>query len=95
MPNVTLSAFNTIPVAAASGAYRLTYSPPGFARSIDLMNLGPGSVFIRTDATSPTVNDPVSLTLAANWAVNKLNVDSAIGLSLIAAADTTISVRLT
>ena len=95
MPNVTIGGFNTMAVAAASGAYRLTYLPPGFSRSVDVMNLGPGAVFIRTDGTNPTVNDPASLSVPANWAVNRLNVDSTLGLTVIAAADTTISVRMT
>lgn len=94
MPNVTLGGFNTLPVAAASGAYRLAYLPPGFSRSVDVMNIGPGSIFIRTDGTNPILNDPNALEIPANWAFNNLSVDSTLGLSVIAAADTTISVRM-
>lgn len=93
MPNVTLGPFNTITVAAASGVYRLTW-PQGFTRSLDVMNTGAGAVFLRSDA-DPTVNGANTLQLPANWAINKLSVDGTVGLGIIAAADTTISVRMT
>lgn len=88
MPNVTLGAFNTVAITAASGVYRLA----GRAGSVDVMNLGPGAVYVRTDQ-DPTVADPNSLQIPANWAVNKLPADANNGLRVIAAADTTISVR--
>jgi hypothetical protein len=93
MPNVTLGAFNNIAIAAASGVYRLT-CPGGFTRSVDLMNAGAGAIFVRSDA-DPTVNGANTLQVPANWAVNKLSVDGTVGLGVIAAADTTISVRMT
>lgn len=92
MPNVTLGSFNTVPIAAASGVYRLKFVG-GSSRAVDLMNLGPGSVFIRSDATDPALNDPNSMQLPANWAANKITVDGSNGLNIIAAADTTLSLR--
>ena len=94
MPNVTLGGLNTVAITAASGVYRLTYFPGSVDRSLDILNLGPGAIFIRLDSTNPSVNDPASLQLPANWAVNKLVVDDVTGLGIIAAADTTISVRM-
>jgi hypothetical protein len=93
MPNVTLGPYNSITIAAASGVYRLKFVPPGFTRNIDLMNLGPGAIFIRGGTTDPAVNDANSLQVPANWAVNSVTVDGSVGLGVIAAADTTISVR--
>ena len=93
MPNVILSAYNTVAVTAASGVYRLKVPPgAGGLRQIDMMNLGPGAVFIRADK-DPTSSDMNSLQLPANWSINGLNVESNTGLGIIAAADTTISVR--
>jgi len=92
MPNVTLGTFNSVAITAASGVYRLKFVG-GSSRSVDLMNLGPGPVFIRSDATDPTVNDANSLQLPANWAANKITVDGSNGLNIIAAADTTLSLR--
>jgi hypothetical protein len=89
MPNVTLGPYNTIAVAAASGVYHLS-GASGFAAPVDVMNLGPGSVYIRSDK-DPTVNDPGALALPANWALNGL---TAANLGIIAGADTTISVRV-
>lgn len=94
MPNVTLGNYNTVAITAVSGVYRLKFPVSGYDRTIDLMNLGPGAIFLREDA-DPTVSDAASLQLPANWAVNKLTVDGGVGLGIIAAADTAISVRLT
>ena len=94
MPNVTLGPYNTITVAAASGAYRLQW-PAGGGRTLDMMNTGTGAVFLRADSVNSTVNDANSLQLPPNWAINGLKVDGGAGLSVIAAADTTISVRMT
>lgn len=94
MPNVNLGAFNTVTVAAASGVYRLGW-PAGGIRTVDLMNVGAGAIFIRADSTNPTVNDPASLQLPANTAINRLTVDGSTGLGVIAAADSAISVRVT
>jgi hypothetical protein len=91
MPNVTLGYFANVPITAASGVYRLKFVG-GSSRTVDLMNLGPGAVFIRSDG-DPTVNDANSLQLPANWAANKITVDGANGLNIIAAADTTLSLR--
>lgn len=52
MPNVTLGGFNTVAIAAASGVYRLSFVG-GSTRSIDVMNLGGGAIFVRGDATNP------------------------------------------
>lgn len=93
MPNVTLSAFNTISVAAASGVYRLTFTPPGFARKVDIMNTGAGAISL--SVADPTVNGAATLQIPANWAINGLTVDGTTGIGVIAAADTTISVRMT
>ncbi len=93
MPDVTLSAYNTVAITAAGGVYRLKLPPgAGGLRQIDVMNLGPGAVFIRSDK-DPTSSDPNSLQLPANWSANNLNVESNTGLGIIAGADTTISVR--
>jgi hypothetical protein len=94
MANITLGPLNTILVTAASGANRLTW-PQGFNRNLDILNLGPGVLVMRTDATAPTTSDPNALQLPANFAINHLAVDGAIGLGVIAVADTTISVRVT
>lgn len=94
MPNVTLANYNTIAITAASGVYRLKFPDPGYERSIDLLNLGPGAVFLREDA-DPVLNDANSLSLPANWAINKLSAGGSVGVNIIAAADTTLSVRLT
>jgi hypothetical protein len=73
--------------------YRLKLPPgAGGLRQIDVMNLGPGAVYIRADK-DPTSGDPNSLQLPANWSANNLNVESNTGLGIIAGADTTISVR--
>ena len=48
MANITLGPFNTILVTAASGANRLTW-PQGFNRNLDILNLGPGAVYVRAD----------------------------------------------
>ena len=93
MPNVTLGAFNTITVAAASGVYRLKW-PAGFCRTLDLLNVGAGLLYIRSDA-DPSLSDPNSLAVPANVSVNGLKVDGNTGLGVIASADTTISVRMT
>ena len=92
MANITLGPFNTVPVTAASGANRLTW-PAGFNRNLDILNLGPGAVYVRADA-NPATNDPNSMEIPANFAVNSIAVDGLIGLGVIAAADTTISVRV-
>jgi hypothetical protein len=89
MPNVTLGAYNTITVAAASGVYRLKSVN---LRTVDVMNLGTGAVFIRSDS-DPSINDANSLQIPANWAANGLNIDSGTGLGVIAVADTTLSIR--
>ncbi len=93
MANITIGPYNTLPITAASGANRLRFVG-GFTRPVDIMNLGPGAIYIRGDA-DPTVADVNSLEVAANWAVNKVMVDGNAGLGVIAAADTTISVRIT
>lgn len=91
MPNVTIGVYNTIAITAVSGVYRLK-SASGHLRTLDVMNTGTGTIFIRGDL-DPTVNDPNSLQLPANFAANNLPVDGGTGLGIIAAADTTISVR--
>lgn len=92
MPNVTLGPLNTIAITAASGVYRLTGST-GFTRPVDIMNLGPGTIYIRADA-DPTAVDPKAIALPANWAMNKFMMDDRIGLGILGAADTLISVRV-
>ena len=93
MPNVTLSLYNTVAITAASGVYRLLLPPgAGGLRQIDILNLGPGAVFIRADK-DPTAADPNSLQLPANWSANGLNVESNTGLGVFASADTTIGIR--
>ena len=91
MPNVVLGTYNTIAITAASGVYRLNWVS-GSSRALDLMNLGPGTIFIRADL-DPTVDDPRSLEIPANWAINHLDVDGRTGLGLIATADTRVSMR--
>jgi hypothetical protein len=93
MPNVILSLYNTVAITAASGVYRLKLPPgAGGLRQIDLLNLGPGAIFIRADK-DPTSTDMNSLQLPSNWAINAVNVESTTGLGVIASADTTIGVR--
>jgi hypothetical protein len=89
MPNVTIGPYNNIAITAVSGVYRLKSVQ---LRTVDIMNLGTGAVFIRSDS-DPAVNDANSLQLPANFAANGLNVDPATGLGIIAVADTTIAVR--
>ena len=72
MANITLGPFNSLPITAASGANRLVFPSPGYARSVDVLNLGPGAIFIRADATNPVLNDANALQIPANWAVNRL-----------------------
>ena len=91
MPNVTLGPLNTITVSAASGVYRLK-TALGHMRILDVMNTGAGAIFVRGDL-DPTVNDPNSLQIPSNFAVNGIVMDANSGLGIIAAADTTISVR--
>jgi hypothetical protein len=67
-------------------------SGAGGNRPVDILNLGPGAIFIRADK-DPTTSDMNSLQLPANWSANRLNVESNTGLGIIAAADTTIGVR--
>lgn len=93
MPNITLTTYNTLAIAAASGVYRLTTAGQVGARTVDLLNNGPGAIYIRT-SVDPATNDPNSMQLPANVAYNGLMIDSAQGLGVIAAADTTISVKL-
>lgn len=93
MANITIGPMNTIAITAASGANRLRFVG-GFTHPVDVMNLGPGAIYIRQDA-DPTVADVNSLEVPANWAVNRVMVDGNTGLGLIAGADTTISVRVT
>jgi hypothetical protein len=71
--------------------YTLT-SGSGWAGAVDLLNIGPGSIFIRSD-TNPVVNDPASLELPASIAFNGLTLNPG-GLFVIAGADTTITLRL-
>ena len=92
MPDVTVGPFNTIAITAASGVYRLREAG-GMSHPIDLLNIGPGSVFLRADL-DPVVNDPNSLLLPANTGFNHLMVDGSLGLGIIATADTTISVKV-
>ena len=89
MPNVAIGPYNNIAITVVSGVYRLKSVS---VRTVDIMNLGTGAVFIRSDS-DPAVNDANSLQLPANWAANGLSVDGSNGLGIIAAADTTISVR--
>lgn len=91
MPNVILGAYNTVPIAAASGVYRLKCDG---TKTVDLMNVGAGAVSIRMDATDPTVNGAGTLQIPGNWALNRLAIDGNVGLGVIAAADTTLSVRV-
>lgn len=92
MPNISLGAVNTIALAAASGVYRLSFTG-GASRSVDVLNMGTGTIFVRSDGTDPTVNDPASLALPGNFAANGLTVDGLNGMRVIAAADTTITVK--
>ena len=92
MPNLTLGSLNTLSIVAASGAYRLL--PQGYSRTLHVLNLGPGSIYIRGDATDPTVGDPLSLKLPSDWAQNDFSVMGGVGLGIIADANTTITVRV-
>lgn len=92
MPNVTIGPYNTIAITAANGVYRLLGSS-SFTGPVDVMNVGPGAVYIRADK-DPAVNDPNSLELPANSAANRLMASGTTGLGIIAAADTTITVRV-
>lgn len=90
MPSVTLAPFNNLTIAAASGVYRLRGSG-AFPVTVDLLNVGAGTLYIRVDA-DPTTSDPLALQLPANWALSQVTVDSR-GLGVIAGADTVLSVR--
>jgi hypothetical protein len=89
MPDVTLGTLNTITVTAGT-VYRLK-GVAGMSRPADVLNIGPGAVFLRADL-DPTVIDSHSLKLPAGFAVNALIVDGRVGLGVIADANTTISV---
>lgn len=93
MPIVNLGPYNTVAITAVNGVYRLK-AADGASHPIDLLNLGPGAIFVRDDL-DPTVNGANTLQVAANWAVNRLTVQAGTGLGIIAAADTVISVRMT
>jgi hypothetical protein len=90
MPNVILGPFNTIAVAAAQGVYRLTGSQ-GIARTVDVLNVGPGSIYMRADK-DPAISDPHALLLPPNWAKSGIIIDGRAGLGIVADADTMISV---
>lgn len=91
MPDVTatLGAFNTIPITTA--VTRLV-TGTGQSRMVDILNIGAASIFMRADI-DPGASDPYSLELPANFALNRVTVDGVVGLGVVGAAATTISVR--
>lgn len=92
MPTSNLNPSNTLAIAAASGVYRLNVAA-GRSGLANVLNLGPGTVYVRSDGTDPTVADVASLALPANMGFNGLSVGSA-GLRVIAGADSTITVQV-
>lgn len=65
----------------------------GTNRHVDILNLGPGNVFLRADL-DPTVGDVFSLILPPNWAVNDVAVDGTQGIGAIPDAAAKISVTV-
>lgn len=95
MSDISLGPFNTLAISAGT-VYRLrgATGASGSNRPLDLLNIGPGTIYLRADL-DPTLSDPYSLQLPAGWAVNDLITDGLIGLGVIADANTKISVKVT
>lgn len=91
MPDITLSPQNTVNLTAGTVTRLFIPGGTGLVQAANLMNLGPGTVWVRT-GTDPAVNDPKSEKLLANSADNGVQFARFIGL--IAEADTTIVLRL-
>lgn len=92
MPDVTLGSQNTLNLTPADGVFYLRpLGLIGAVRAVNVMNLGPGIVWIRTGA-DPAVNDPLSEKLPANTADNGVVFQSFLGL--IAETDTTVVARM-
>lgn len=91
MPDITLAPQNTLNLAAGIVSRLFLPGGTGLVQAANLMNLGPGTVWVRT-GTDPAVNDPNSLKLVANSADNGLQFARFIGL--IAEADAAVVVRL-
>lgn len=89
---VILGPFNTIAIKPNT-IVRLK-GVQGVTRPIDILNQGPGNIYIRADA-DPSSTDPSSLQVPANWAVNHLATDPNTGLGVCSDANTTISVNVT
>jgi hypothetical protein len=91
MPDVTLGKYNTVAVTAAAGVYWLK-SATGLTMTVNLLNVGPGSIYVR-EPQAPAVGAADSLPLPANFYLNGLTFDGAIGLGVIAEADTMLGVK--
>lgn len=93
---VILTDFNTI-VLLAGQAYQLVTSqaPPAGAFIYNILNLGPGSIYMR-DNQDPAVGDPLSETLPANAADNGIFVgEGTQGLRVLAGpGGATLSIRV-
>lgn len=91
MPDITLSIQNTVILTAGIVTRLFPSGNIGTVRKLNLMNLGPGVVWVRSQA-DPAVGDPQSEKLPANVADNGVVFQSFLGL--IAEADTTVVTRL-
>jgi hypothetical protein len=80
MPDVTLYTFNTVALDQ-DVVYRLVPRASG-TYYIDLLNLGPGTLYIRADG-DPAPDDPQSETLPAMQYDNEIPVDGVKGLRIL------------
>ena len=89
--DVTLYTFNTLTVVANRADRMITPNPGKYW--INIMNLGPGSVWLRADAP-PAVSDPRSEELLPMTADNQISIDGSRGLGIIPDANGTVVVRI-
>jgi len=92
MPNVNLAQANTVTLSNTVASNLL---PPGMGHYFfNLVNLGPGKVYIRLDGTDPTSTDPQAFAIVVNMNVAPL-VSGGTGIRAIAdQASTLLSVLL-
>ncbi|HEY6371716.1 MAG TPA: hypothetical protein VIX37_14140 [Candidatus Sulfotelmatobacter sp.] len=88
--DIDLAMFNTFTLAPNT-PYRL-FPPEDGVHNINIMNYGPGVIFIRAD-DDPYVGDPLSETLAVNAMDNDIHIPVSLTV-LTGAPNTIISTRL-
>jgi hypothetical protein len=90
MATVILGNFNTVSLAAGTVA-RLK-GPLGMNRAIAVLNIGPGTVFLRAD-DDPAVGDQFSLRLPPGFGLNEVPVDAS-GIGVISDGVAKLSVAV-